>query len=280
MNIEYTPEMLRKLQMVELELLIEVDRICRKLDIKYVIEGGTLLGAVRNKGFIPWDDDVDVRFLRADYDRFCEVCNTELDTERFFLQTYDTDPGYRWGYGKLLKNNTVFLRTGQDMLHMKRGIMIDLFPCDNLPEKTIEKNIYNLISFFTRKLSYSPVGANSEKNIIKRIGYKILKGLPKEYVNKQFDYLAYKKKNECTSKVRINGWGPKQESIGYDRKWMEERVELEFEGHYFFAPKDYHGFLTYMFGEDYMTPPPKNEQIPGMGVTYIDFGDGTVLGAK
>ena len=79
-------EDLRQMQMIHLEMLLEVDRICRKRGIKYAIIGGTLLGAVRHKGFIPWDDDLDVAMLRSEYDRFCKACEEDLDTARFFCR--------------------------------------------------------------------------------------------------------------------------------------------------------------------------------------------------
>ena len=84
--LELTGEMLRSIQLVELEMLKEVDRICKKHKITYAIIAGTLLGAVRHGGFIPWDDDLDVAMLRPEYERFRKVCKTELDTERFYFQ--------------------------------------------------------------------------------------------------------------------------------------------------------------------------------------------------
>ena len=87
---------LRQLQLLELELLLEVDRICRKCGIHYTIIAGTMLGAVRHRGFIPWDDDVDAALLRPEYERFREECRTELDADRFYFQDHTATPGYRW----------------------------------------------------------------------------------------------------------------------------------------------------------------------------------------
>ena len=82
--IHLDQENLRKLQLIELELLIEFDRICRKNNIRYTLTGGTLLGAVRHGGFIPWDDDADVSMLRREYEKFKKVCEIELDDKYYF----------------------------------------------------------------------------------------------------------------------------------------------------------------------------------------------------
>ena len=86
MKKDLNEEELKKLQKIELEMLIEIDRICKKNQIKYTLIGGSLLGAVRHKGFIPWDDDADVAMLREEYDRFVKACEVDLDTNRFYFQ--------------------------------------------------------------------------------------------------------------------------------------------------------------------------------------------------
>lgn len=78
--VELTKEQLRQLQLIDLEMMIEVDRICRKNGIKYSLSGGTLLGAIRHKGFIPWDDDADIMFTHEEYEKFYRACKSDLDT--------------------------------------------------------------------------------------------------------------------------------------------------------------------------------------------------------
>jgi len=98
---------LRDIQLTQLEILLEFDRICKKHRIQYHLFAGTLLGAVRHKGFIPWDDDIDVCMLRSEYDRFLSVYTTEL-ADAYFLQNSYTDPSYYNIFSRIRKNGTFF----------------------------------------------------------------------------------------------------------------------------------------------------------------------------
>ncbi len=114
-----------------LELVAELDRICRKHDIPYFLYGGTLLGAIRHDGFIPWDDDLDVAMLRSDYLRLMEVMPAELPPH-MALQTNDTDPNYFYFFAKLRDRNSLLEEEcPYDQVFKERGIYIDIFPFDH-----------------------------------------------------------------------------------------------------------------------------------------------------
>lgn len=269
----YTQDELKRMQNIGLEMLLEIDRICRKEGIRYVMDGGTLLGAVRYKGFIPWDDDVDVSMLQEDYERFREACQKDLDQERFFLQDYTTDPDYRWDYGKLLRKGTFFCRPGQEMLSMKRGVFLDLFNYVGMPEKGFRKKCFNFMCFVLRKIACAPMGAKNGCNPLSRAWFKMLCLIPLSVLRIGYEKANDRHKGEKTRLVRSPGWYYTQEDEGYLRRWWEETCELEFEGHLFFAPKDHDGYLRHLYGDDYMTPPPKEQQIPAVVASKLDLGN-------
>lgn len=271
-EFDYSGENLRRLQLTELEMLKEFDRICRENHIEYILDGGTLLGAVRHGGFIPWDDDVDVRMLRKDYDRFCRLCQTEL-SEKYFLQTHLTDPGYRWEYARILKNGTVYKRKGQHRMTARNGIFIDIFPNDNLPDSFFTKKVCTGLSWLCRKLLYSEVGALNKNKFSSWLGFNILNMFPKDWGHEGMAYLRRKYRNMETDRVRCFGWGSEEEANGFLRRWHVETEDIVFEGLKVRGPKDIQGFLTYYFGGDYMTLPPEEKRRPVHTANYIDFGN-------
>ena len=140
-----TPELekqIKTIQKVDLLLLKEFDRICRKLDIGYFICGGSMLGYVRHGGFIPWDDDIDVGMLRADYDRFLKEAGKELDTDRFFLQTRQSDPQIPYLFSKIRMNNTEYITEYNENRDFHKGICLDLFPFDAIPPEGPDQDAF------------------------------------------------------------------------------------------------------------------------------------------
>lgn len=249
-----TSEELKKVQQVELELLIEFDRICQKSNIRYSIDGGTLLGAIRHKGFIPWDDDADVILNREEYEKFSSVVDSELDTDKFYFQDLNRTKGYRWGYGKLRRKDTTFVRLNQEKMPYEQGVFLDIFVCDNVPENYLLRCVCNFNSFLFRKSFYSEVGIHTSTGIIK-IVYQILNKIPestlKKYYQKYINFRNKKKSNwvKCLTFPACNN------KFGYKREWYEDTIKLTFEGISLMGCRKYDEYLTFLYG-DYMEIPP------------------------
>lgn len=254
--IELDKETLRKLQMTEFEMLKEVDRICRKYNINYSLDGGTLLGAIRHNGFIPWDDDADVVMLRPEYIKFYNACKKELDTKKFFLQDFRTDENYRWGYSKMRRNNTLFLREGQEHGDWNQGVFIDIFVYDHVPDNFILRRIHLFICFCIRKGLYSEVGKENASLESLRKWYAFLNRVPRNSWVKLLEKLAYITNKKRTKLVRHMTYPYRKECrYGLPRECFDEYIEKDFEKYNFKIFKKYDLYLTRLYG-DYMVLPP------------------------
>lgn len=264
---------LRRMQLIQVELLEEVDRICQKYHISYSIEGGTLLGAIRHKGFIPWDDDVDIAMVRSEYRKFCKACEKELDKEKYFFQNHDTDPEYRWGYAKLLKNNTSFVRYGQEHMKMKRGVYVEIFPMDGIPENPIEKKIFNALRVCCRKIMYSEAGKVSSPKAVLRLWYRILNKIPVDKAFHMLDFLSRKYDERRARYVTclsfpdcwVKGYH------GFKREYYLKTKRILFEGKEVCAPQKDKELLVTLFGPDYMTPPPEKDRVTHIPTSSFKF---------
>ncbi len=253
-----TDKELRILQLTELDIMLEFDRICRKNDIKYYIIGGTLLGAVRHKGFIPWDDDADIAMLRADYERFLQVCENDLDKEKYYYHDRFRTEGYRWGFGKLRKKNTTFVRPTTEDMPYEQGVYIDLMPLDYVPNSTMGQLVCDWIAFFFRKAAWAKVGKKTTKNILCRGCYYLLDAIPFSVQNKLFKKFVQRLNRKPTKYVRILGVyiakakGEKG-CWRYKTEWLNNMRDYEFEGYLLEGFADAQQALRRTYG-DYLKP--------------------------
>lgn len=254
-------ETLRKVQLIQLEMLQEVDRICRKCNIHYNIIAGTLLGAVRHGGYIPWDDDADVAMLREEYERFRIACKTELDKTRFYFQDHRNTKGYRWGYGKLRRKNTLFLREFQEHMPYAQGIFIDIFPLDSVPDNYLLRSVKNFQYFCVRKVLWSKVGKIAEKNYIKRQVYRIMAQIPEKKIFRYYNRLIHEANCKKTGMVRILMFPTPNSEYGYYRCWYENSMDIKFEGINFKGIRDYDSYLSFKFGDYMKLPPPEHRKV-------------------
>ena len=260
---------LRKLQLNLLEMLIEIDRICRKYGVKYSIDGGTLLGAVRHKGFIPWDDDIDVIMRRKEYERFQKACKKDLDTTRFFLQDYTTDPYYRWGYEKIRRKGTEQVRIGQEHLKQKTGLCIDIFVVDNVPDNVILRRPHLFACYVIRKLLYSEVGMKSAESGFMRGWYSFwYHAVPRDTVFHWRNCIAEKCNAKKTRLIRHMTYPYSRARYGLPAVCFDKMQDMEFEGYTFRAFQDYDRYLSALYG-DYRKLPPKEQRTGHMEASKL-----------
>ncbi len=267
----------RRMQLLQLDMLVEFDRVCRENNINYVILAGTQLGAVRHKGYIPWDDDADIGMLREDFERF-KTLSFKMNPSICYFQDHTTDPYYRWGYGKLRRTGTTFIRAGQEHIKCKTGVFVDVFPLDDVPKSTLGQMIQDFNCFCLRKITWSEVGRVSSKGAAK-VWWTLLSKIPINWVYKRLSYYTKKSRNDSDKYVRIlmyTSFGKLyRKSVldlryGFPKKWITDRAEYEFEGHMLYGSKDYDAFLSYLYG-DYMQLPPENKREPHAPVSEYSF---------
>lgn len=259
----------KRLWAVLLDLLLEFDRVCRKNGIKYMIDGGTLIGAVRHGGFIPWDDDIDVIMLREEYEKLNKIASKEFSAP-YFWQTNETDPDHGRGFARLRNSSTTYiisteLNRGKSLFHHNQGVLLDVFICDNIPDRMEERSpflrrlsklqswagtlrcqghapwsvgLFTRIPDLARKLAYLLLSSFSGKNVSQRL----LKRLDTEA--QRYD----RKPTEYVSHLTFCATEGKRACYIFPRKFIDNLVEVEFEGYKFPATAHWDEYLTGFYG--------------------------------
>jgi lipopolysaccharide cholinephosphotransferase len=246
---------LRDLQLAEIEILDEFVRICEKNNIQYFLDGGTLLGAIRHRGFIPWDDDIDVGMIRGDYDKFIRVCKTGLDS-KYYLQSMETNKYCRYrAAARIRKNNTMFI-SGGAFYHAQdhRGIYIDIVPFDFIVNNRI---ILAFQLFLLEKLD-NIIGIKRNNGQAKKCLYTTVKKIV--YSMLPFNLIHFFQRCVMIPFFKTKYVLPWNLVYGFDNEifpaaMLAPVTKVEFEGKYYSAPAQPDAFLRQMYG-DYMQIPP------------------------
>ncbi|WP_025725316.1 LicD family protein [Acholeplasma granularum] len=268
---------LRRIQLCQLDLALEVKRICEKYEIKYFLIGGTLLGAVRHGGFIPWDDDLDIGMLRNDYDRFINIAKEELNKE-YFLQTNQTDRHYGFGFAKIKINNTIFLEEITRKNNTHKGIFIDIFPFDNMPDNIKQQKWHSIkVRLYRHLLLIKCRYLSSDKNKkYKQIIMNIV-SVPLLFITKKFlvrklvrEETRYNNK-KTINKINLEGSYKYREHIA--AKLLDNNLStINFENISFYTPNSPELYLKNLYG-DYLKLPPIDKRQNRHGIVKIDFGN-------
>ena len=238
---------LDKAKKVMLKLLIEFDRICKKHNLTYWIDYGTLLGAVRHKGFIPWDDDIDVSMPREDHNKLKEIIKDELPDDMFF-QTKKTDLDFSNNITRLIDLNSIY--HNNYYFGKYNGIFIDIFPVDTINKKY--KWLVKPLRFFYSIDPFKKWYSTPKRRLTHYLLSPLI--LLKPIINYIKDKVVMDSNGELyVLDLMVNTPGT------YKKKYFEEFIELTFEKNKFDAPKKYHEVLTSLYG-DYNKLPPKEMQ--------------------
>ena len=237
-----------------LEIATEVDRICREQGLKCSLYGGSVIGAVRHNGFIPWDHDIDMCMPRRDYDKFVRYMKKHPN-EKIFFSNYCSEKRYPNSWGKVRLNDTVFVEKELASLsELHTGVFIDLHPIDNIIPCFLKPQVKLAMFWSCVGKVKSGIYTGTEK---KRRVYKLFSWLPYSVINamrggamKMFKYLPTK----YVYKVAH----PNNGIYPIPRCTFEELIEHPFEDKTFFIPKNYDEFLTKRYG-NYMEIPPESE---------------------
>ena len=268
--VELSSDELRILKQKEMVILERFHTFCLENNIKYSLAYGTLLGAVRHKGFIPWDDDIDVMMTRDNYEKFCSCFKND---NYFFLQTNKTDPGYYYPFAKLRLNNTIFKEEVLSLNKIHHGVYIDIFVLDDVPinKRSAKKHIrkVRLLKAFVNAKFYKINSLHGSSKVF----YFILK-LILSFVSIKFLY----KKLIKNTKMKFNGsthcrdYFEKNENQLINKNVMDNLMLMQFENGQYYAVKDFDTVLTGFYG-NYMKLPPLEERVPHHSIEELNLED-------
>lgn len=262
-------EKIRQLQLIQLEMLIEIDKVCKKYNIKYSLYAGTMLGAVRHKGFIPWDDDLDICMTREEYDKFLTVWNWD-NHEGYILQNKENEPRFTQSFTKIRKEHTTFIQAEWEKERYHTGVFVDIFPIDRIPNGKANRLLFSWrclkYQLYTRE--FVPPNAN----IIIRLFAKLILDLSNSETRKlRRRKLLEKitKNNNCRcNRISIETKESLKQICPIDL--FEEYTLLEFEGMMFMSVKKWDEWLEILYG-DYMELPPLENRRWAHHPIILDF---------
>ncbi len=271
-------KILKKVQMVQLEIAREIKRVCEKNNLTVFLSCGTLLGAIRHKGFIPWDDDLDMGMLRDDYKKFILIANKELD-KKYSMIEWRSDIEYPHPMIKVVKNGTI-LKEKKRKDNSNHGIWVDIFPFDHVPNNKKERNWQKKEIMFYRAIARAKCHCATWYLNDKILFRKWVKNLPirflslfftKKYAAYKYEYAAEKFNDLPCNNYYDNGCDSYDEQI-IPEAVFDGVIEVEFEGEKFWAPKGYELYLKTIYG-NYMKLPPVEKRQNRHMIETISFGN-------
>lgn len=256
--MKISAEDLRRLQLTELRIAVEVTSLCDEHDIPYVLLGGSALGARRHAGFIPWDDDMDMGMLRRDFDRFIEIARKRLPGH-LYVQHWLDDPHMGAPFAKVRLNDTRMVEATSRETGGHKGISVDIFPFDNVPSGFAEYP-WKLKLMFWKRLLRHKTGYTIKHlplhlylaDLPIRVGSRLVSA---KLAKRRMHKLMTRYEARPGERVLAVGGAYDFTKDMLQTSWLTDRTRREFEGVSFQCPADIDGYLTHMYG-DFMALPP------------------------
>lgn len=278
--VRYNPEELRCLQLIELEILLTIDEMCRKLAIPYFLDSGSALGAMRHGGFIPWDDDIDIGMMREDYERFLAVAPEELP-QGYRLLRPGAAEGYAPMWAKIMKEDTKFYTRETLEAGLDQGVFVDVFPYDRLcaDESAAQRQLRSCRILQRASYLYHASSINvpcrGAIGAAIRLGCKVAHGVL--HAMTSADALV---EGFLASAHPQEGLGDRHAVLSYPVEGGFVRGELlpprivDFEGHQLPVPHDAERYLVKKYGANWSVLPPEDQR-RNHSPEVLDLGKGS-----
>lgn len=243
-----------------LDAMVDFHSLCEKHGLRYCLHGGTCLGAIRHKGFIPWDDDVDIAMLRQDYDRFLEIAQAEWGS-KYTIQTYKTEPNMLTNVTKIRINDSHF--TSEDGTGNNKAFL-DIFPMSDVPNSKLLQSVQRRLAIFLNNVVYAKIGYITPTSFVSKLVLGSLSKLDRQFLGNVLELVIKHFPHHNSKYVNIVATANYVNDTGYatdlwPKYFFEEREEVDFCGKRFYITKHWDAYLTRMYG-DYMTPPKENNR--------------------
>lgn len=252
---------------IQLDILKHIDKFCKDNGINYSLAFGTLLGAVRHHGYIPWDDDIDIMMTRENYEKFRSI----YDSNIYPLADLKNEKNHPVSIGKLYDSKTFLYSYGK--IKRKYGLFVDVFPFDNIPEQVEERKCW--LKEIKKYTTYNQLKNNPFSFILKsyKVNYQIASCVIKlcyssAYIHRKLEFLYSKYNNQQSVYIGVPAVMVMKESFStklFPNRLFNEYITLAFEGYEFQSIKGYDEFLTIFYG-DYMTLPPVEKRVGKHGI--------------
>ena len=249
---------LAQLHKLQMKLLLEIDRVCRENGILYFNAGGSLLGSIRNQGFVPWDDDIDICMDRPNYERLCAVAPTAFGGEYFF-QTYETDPYYCSPYGKLRLKGTRFTTPFSSRFEdMHNEIFIDIFVHDSAPRSPLLYKAHIFLTLLARSMVFhkwegTPMHFYGRFKLLCKVMTRVIRRRSMDQL-KHFEHRILTLWNKRDTGFLYDGMGSHLRNGIFPASLLSGAVDMPFEGRMLPVMVGYDAYLRFLYG-DYMEWP-------------------------